>query len=410
MWVLLGQVASASASLVGVRLLTEFTRPEVFGEVNLWLGLALLGRDLFCMPLVQATLRFYAEVAGIGEVARLRQLVSRVLIWTTGLLVLVCLGGGAIYSFWNHGSYLVFAALAGLIIVDVVKNLEVSFLQAARRQRALAIVLGVEAWARPLLAIALISLAGLSSGVILLGYFVGSGGVLLALLAVLPREGCGTVVQPSPELDRRLGKEIWVYSWPLTFQAVIGWFNTLSDRYIVRGILGPQQVGYYIAALSPVSAPFLMVQGIIGTTLRPVYFAAASSGDTRLERKIFRHWVAATSGICALGVVFVILGRDWIAWLLLAEAYRGYARLMPLIAGGYAFYAVAQVCGERLFAHKRTDLIVLSYALGAVACVAITSVLVSLFGIWGAAVSCTLTFLMLLVIILLLSRRVTALR
>ncbi len=94
MWVLLGQVASASASLVGVRLLTEFTRPEVFGEVNLWLGLALLGRDLFCMPLVQATLRFYAEVAGIDEVARLRHLVSRVLVWTTGLLVLVCLGGG----------------------------------------------------------------------------------------------------------------------------------------------------------------------------------------------------------------------------------------------------------------------------------------------------------------------------
>ncbi len=157
--------------------------------------------------------------------------------------------------------------------------------------------------------------------------------------------------RPSPELDRRLGSEIWVYSWPLTFQAVIGWFNTLSDRYIVRGILGPQQVGYYIAALSPVSAPFLMVQGIIGTTLRPVYFAAASSGDTRLERKIFRHWVAATSGICALGVVLVILGRDWIAWLLLAE---GISRLRSphafdrggvcLLCGGASSVANVVVC------------------------------------------------------------------
>jgi O-antigen/teichoic acid export membrane protein len=161
--------------------------------------------------------------------------------------------------------------------------------------------------------------------------------------------------------------------------------------------MNADQVGLYVAALAPVGAPFLMSQGVVGVTLAPRYYAAVSSHDRRLETKIFRFWLAATAAICALGVVLVALLKDWIAFLLLAQRYRGGASLMPWIAGGYACYAVAQVFLERLFAYKRNDLTVLVYAVGAVASIVFATVLTRSFGLQGAALACTCSFFALLV-------------
>ncbi len=58
--------------LLGIRLLTEFVSPEVFGTVSLLIGIATLGSTLFCNPLLQAAMRFYPELAREGQVPRLR--------------------------------------------------------------------------------------------------------------------------------------------------------------------------------------------------------------------------------------------------------------------------------------------------------------------------------------------------
>ena len=66
-WVVIGQVGVALAMLIGVRLLTEFLSPDVYGTLALLMGLMALGRGLFCQPVLQlnclkwtgaATLRF----------------------------------------------------------------------------------------------------------------------------------------------------------------------------------------------------------------------------------------------------------------------------------------------------------------------------------------------------------------
>ena len=86
-WVLSGQIAAAMGVLVGVRLLTEFVPPEIYGVISLMLGIMTLGYNLFCFPTLQAVIRFYPDVVQAGSVGILRKTVRLLLLRNTGLLI-----------------------------------------------------------------------------------------------------------------------------------------------------------------------------------------------------------------------------------------------------------------------------------------------------------------------------------
>ncbi len=65
-WVFRGEIATAFAVLVGVRLLTEFLPSDVYGSISLILGITALGHSIYTYPLLHAysglsgtSLRFY---------------------------------------------------------------------------------------------------------------------------------------------------------------------------------------------------------------------------------------------------------------------------------------------------------------------------------------------------------------
>ncbi len=398
-WAAFGKVAAALGALVGIRLITEFVPREVYGAVSLLMGMVVLGTNFLVSPFLLAAQRFHPEAVLSDDVPGLRKIIVGILKRTVGVAMGVILLGGMVYCLVaSSASYFIFLLLAVYLAVQAMRSLETSLLSAARRQREFATWNAIEAWAMPLMVLLFVFLLGATTQSMLLGYLSAVGGVLLCFYLLPGRfEGMGNAKRGDGP-DNKLKSDIWRYALPIIPLAFVGWINSLSDRYIVGGMLGTAQVGIYAATYGLMSRPFSMVGGIMSQTLRPVYFQAVSAADKHLEKKILRTWITGVFSVCILGVVAVFFLRDWIALLLLAEEYRGGAILMPWIAAGIGFQVISQIFENVLFAFKRTKLILLIHSVGAAICVVSVYLLVGRFGLIGAAAACPVYYLCILII------------
>lgn len=386
---MIGQIATALGLLVGTRVLTELTPPQVFGVVVLLLGIYSFGRSVFCVSILQAAMRFHPEVARQGGLGRLHRTISRLLFRTMMVPVTAAIVGGLV-SVMRGGSFLPFLILAGLMGVDAARSHQVVRLVAARRQKAAALLDGAEALVRPGLFVVLILVLGAQAQTLLLAYLMASASVFLLARGRLRREAEGA--GPPDAGEASLAREVLSYALPLMPMAAVTWISNLSDRYILGGIVGEGQVGIYAAAYALMSTPFLMIQGFLDRTLTPPYFDAVASGNERSEHRVFRTLLWATVGLCGTGVLLVVVLKSWIGSILLAEPYRESIPLMPWIALGNALLATEYCLAKHRYAHKQTRDILLVQVVGALAALATTLPLVSAHGARGAAIACPIYF------------------
>ncbi len=394
-WSAFGKITTALGTLIGVRLLTEFVPKEIYGKICLLIGIATLGSNLFAYPLISAAQRFHPEMALSGNVQQLRRTIVYILKYTVSTLAsLILLGGLFLQS--DALSYWVFVALAAFLVVQVMRNLEMGFLIAARRQKEVAIWSISEAWLKPAFAVLLVILLGDTPQSVLLGYFAAFGCILLCFhLLPVSVEGSNSSKVPI-ETDTELTANIRRYAMPLLPLALVAWISSLSDRYIISGMLGIGQVGLYAAGYGLISMPFLMAGEIIGQTLRPPYYQTVSAGNITLEKKLLRTQLSVTVLVCAAGVVAVFFLRNLIATLLLAEEYRSAVSLMPWIAAGITLQIIAQIFEGVLIAYKRTGFLLMVHSLGAVICVLSVYILIRRFNLIGAAMACPIYYLSML--------------
>jgi O-antigen/teichoic acid export membrane protein len=397
-WVLVGQVTTAAAMLLGIRLLTGLTDPSVYGTVNLLLGVGALGKSIFVGPLFQAILRFHAPT---GDDAAVRH-TSAKLIATSGIrLVLLLLAGGAVYSAglaWfgsaasgEQSAWAIaggFALLGLLTAAEIPVQFEVCILSAQRRQRAMALVTSIASILRPTAAVLAVVAMGAGVMRLMFGYLIGAAIVLAVTLVVIRpggRRGQTDATPPAP--DPTLARDMWRYAAPLLLVALLAWITHMSGRYLIGMMLDLRSAGIYVATYGLVSFPFLMAGQITELTLRPVYFAAVSAGDAQAERRVYRAWLWLTVAIVAVGVILFTLLRNQIAAVLLAEEYRVGAALMPWIALGYAAVAIESVYERQCYAYKKTSGVLLVQIITTVACVVSGIVLIGRYGLMGAAVA-----------------------
>jgi O-antigen/teichoic acid export membrane protein len=403
-WVVFGQAVSAAAMFIGTRMLTEFVAPSVFGAVSLLVGVVTFGTATFCVPQLHAASRFYPELAPKGQVLALRRTIGHSLRWTTGLLVVLVLIGGAVVAAFSAVSYWAFVLLAGLLVSEVFRTLETNILSAARRQREYAIWTATENCFRPFLAVIFVWLLGAKPQSILLGYLLATLGILaLYHIRFERRDSTDELCRP---IDRsKLSIQVWQYALPLMPLALVSWITSLGDRYLIGGTLGLEAVGLYAAAygltsrlLSTFPGAFLLL------TLRPIYFQAASENNRELERKALRIWFAALVTLSLLLVLVVtVTGKVVVEWLL-APSYHSCWTLMPILAAGFAMMGWSQVFNTVSLAHKNSKNVLYSESgAAAVMVVCIVPATISL-GLAGAALATCMSYFVQLILSYLLAR------
>lgn len=396
-WAAFGQIASAIGLIAGIRLLTEFIPPVVYGNVTILLGLGAFCYSIFHAPLFHASLRFYSDAQKRGQVGLLRSTIFELAHKTLLPIALLFVVVGVSYGLYAGTSWWFGILLAAILIVDVYKNLETALLNAARRQRECALWSVAETWGRPICAIILVSHFQASAGLILLGYLCASLPIYCYFRLTGKLEGGEELLTGSDRRDVLL-KEIYRYALPLVPSALISGIYSLSDKYIVGGMLGLEQVGIFAAVSGLMARPFIIMCGIIEQSLRPLYFervvAEKGSGEG-----ILRRWLLLASGICAAGLFLVIALRSQVVNILLAPEYRSSVDLIPWLAVGYACYAISFIYENVFHAYNKTFAILKINIAMAILTVAVTMLLTYKYRLLGASVSVTIVYMLRLIIL-----------
>jgi O-antigen/teichoic acid export membrane protein len=384
-WIIAAQISGVIGVLIGTRLLTEVVTPTTFGTVNLVVGLAALFSSFFCQPLLQAVLRFYPEMQSKNCISEFRIHITESLYKGALGLVLLILVCGALASAYIAEAFLVAVLMSALVIVEVAKTNEAAWLNAARRQRVYATLGMLDAWLRPMVAVAFVFLVNDSVASILAGYIAASVLIVGWLWIFVEREGTHTTSNPGgPPMWSPM--EIRRFARPLIPISLIAWISSQSDRYFIAALIGMDKAGIYAATYGLVSRPFLVLGTSVEQTLRPLYYTAVSRSEGLTAERAFRFWLFVTGSLCAVTLIVIVTFAGEIAGLFLGKEFRGGTELMPWIATGYALLATSYVFEQKSFAAKNTKAVLRIRLIGAISALLIVPFAVRFFGIFGACI------------------------
>lgn len=372
-WIGLGTVLAAAGTVLGLRLVTEVAAPDVFGALVVANGILALCTGVALQPVAQAALRFYPDLERTGDAETLRDVMGgESLRRIAGLVPLVALLALFVQHYVHGLSVAAWCALLATLLVEPLRTIELVLRNASGDQAGYALLVAIDATARPLGAAGCAWLYGSSLEALLLGQLLAAACVLAFFTTRLPRPKIAAGPSWRPEFR--------AYGAPLTWIALLSWMLSLVDRYVVAWLLGTTSAGIYAAVYGVVSRPMLILGGIVEATLRQRLYAAVARGDTRHKARVERSWLALNIGIgLAIGAALVALA-EWIVAIVLAEAYRGptLPLILPLALGHVPVLAYQAVI-RRLYAAGRTRQVLLADGAGA-GCAAGGAVLGTLLG------------------------------
>lgn len=385
-WVFFGQAVSAVATLVGLRLITEAVPPAVYGTVALALGVVALAQGLAVGPLMQAVLRYYPEAASGGREADLRRATANAL-RSPLLIASGALAASAISWAWVQPQHRWLAMLTlALFVAETARSVQITFLNAARHQRAMALLVVADAWLRPMSAVAFVWALGPSGAAVMAGYVLGAALPLVVYWVTLQRRGApfaATAGRPAEIGD--LARQLRAYAWPLTALPLIGWISGQADRYLLGAMAGLAAAGSYAALYGLASKPFLMLSASVELVLRQPFYAHLTAADRRGARRTLAAWVGSVVATALVLALALLLFHAQIAGWLLAADYRAHSALMAWIGAGYVLLAAAQVLERVCYACHDTRGVLGVQTVGAILSVVVAAPLVWQYGIEGAA-------------------------
>ena len=401
-WVSIGQIGSAAGTLIGIRILTEYVDPKLFGAVTLIVGLVALALGTLTSPVMQAALKFYPEYSD-GRIVELRSTVHDILIKRSAIFLSLIALATPLGVFYFHIEVSLILLCALLLIVDSMRSFEMAMLNAARKHTAYALISVGEAWGRPIAAGLAVYIMGADVKSILMAYAIITGSILLCFYIVAKPHT--EAIEGAKMNDKKTLKNlIHQYSLPLVPMSALGWMNGVGDRYLIGALLGLEQAGIYAAVYGLMSRPFLISSGIVELTLRPLYNKFVAQGKDNDARNLLVKWLLSVALITGAGFAVIALFDDLLIDILLAEKYRSGVTLMLWIAAGYVFLALTDVFVKVCYAYGFTRRILVVQVIGAVLSMVSAVVGIKLFGLLGAAMAVPAYFGVMLIITIIASK------
>ncbi len=384
----LTQLLTAVGQLVGIRILTEILPPGIFGKLALLLGVVALGMSLLMNPTMQALLRYfpayYEQKPYLLKCVIFNRIKKTLLISLPFILPLVFLG---ITKEWFE--YKEVILLLVLMLVDGMKSYQTTMLNAEMKHRLYGYWQASEAWARPIVAYIAVTFFSVNISTVLLAYIF----ISLLLYFVFYKNLAKNVQKKISQTEYvELFEKFRSYSKPLIPLAIIGWISGMADRYMIGGFLSLKDVGMYAAIYALASRPMLMLSSIPEISIRPLYYAAVSSHDTKLANKYLFVWFLIVAFFAIVLILFLLYFHELIAKLLLASEFREASYLMPWIGLGYGMLALSHITTRVCYAYDATWSVFLIELSGAMLVLLVGMPLVYSFGLLGAAISIPIYF------------------
>ena len=394
------QAIPAIAGFLVLPILARKLAPTELGVLAISQTLVTFGWTASGSWLILSIVREYPVSRQRDEVARFALTLRRATAWF-GLFflafVLLLAASTSVSSAVSENLFLIAAATLGLSV----QNIAVSLFAASLRPRAYAIVEVLARTGGIALGVALVfnghNVQGYLLGLALASLCVG----LVGLAAAWPRPS-STNVERSHVVD-------WLgYGVPAGLAGLTLWGLFFADRYLLAALEDTGAVGVYtvgnVIGDKSVSIPVLA----FFTAASPLLVTAYEQRGRAEVERLMRAYTRVILLICVPIVAYLNATSGILVPLLAGTTYYYDAvPVVPVVAAGTLFYALALVGTTGLIVAKRTKPLVLAAGFALAVNIVANLVLIPPFGIMGAAVATPIGMLAYLAATATLSRRHT---
>jgi O-antigen/teichoic acid export membrane protein len=387
----LGGIANQAVAILLVPIYARQLGPSgvgVTGVLNATMSLSLM---LVGLALPQAFFRWYLrEATTRGERAR-------VLSTVLGIRLAASLAGAALVLLaaipfttllYDGAHLLVFLLLAPIVLFDSFNTIPLSVLRAERRPRDYVMISLARAVLGTVLILSLVMVAGMG----VLGVAAGAA-IAAGLSAVIGAWSLIRMGSARPGLDLALARPMLGFAIPLVPAGIAAWTLNLSDRPLLQALTGDTTaVGVYTLGYTAglvinalVIQPFALAWGAAHWEI-----SRADDAPPTFAR-VLTWFVALAAGVALL---LGSLGTDAIR-MLAGPAFESSRYIVPFSAFAYVLYGAHTIVASGLSIVGRSKLVALTMAAAAIVAVVLNLALIPVLGIFGAAISTAVGYLVL---------------
>lgn len=275
--------------------------------------------------------------------------------------------------------------------------------QAAQDFKSLNAVLLLQPIVALLIAVALVAADSESIQSFLIGYLVS---LLISILwgwlklrKVLAKNR--PIANSQPMIKKLLN-----FGYKTHLGTVMAFLNNRLDLLIVNALIGPAAAGLYVVAVQIVEKVWLVSKSV-STVLLPRLSELSKDEEKRKElTPLVSRWVLLISLMLCLGLL--LCGHYLIIWVF-GEAYEPSFVPLAYLLPGIIFGAAARVLGNDISARGRPEINFYLSLLALVLNVVLNLTLIPLFGLAGAAIATSVTYILSFMLRLVVHKRFTGL-
>jgi O-antigen/teichoic acid export membrane protein len=370
----------------------------IAGVLNSTISLSLMFVGL---ALPQAFFRWYLREA-VTDRDR-----ARVLGTTLGVRLAASLAGFALVllasipitgALYGGEHLLVFALAAPIVMFDSFNAIPLSFLRAERKPRDYVAI----SISRAVLGTVLILSFVVAARMGVVGVALG-GAIAAAFSAVIGTWALARTGAIRVQLDWQLARAMTRFALPLVPAAMAGWVLNLSDRPLLqaitgdRGLVGIYTMGYTAGLVINALAiqPFTLAWGA-------AYWEVSRGDDAaRVFARALTWFLAIAAGVALL---LSGLGTDALR-ILVGPAFEESRFIVPFSAFAYVLYGAYTVGASGLSVVGRSGLVASTMGIAAVTTLVLNLLLIPIIGMYGAALSTLVGYLVLAIVASAVSQR-----
>ena len=392
-WIFIGQILSALAMFISLRVWTEYLQPSQFGLMGLLVGFSSILAGIISSPITQATLVGYAAHSKNSMKYHFRAISYRLLIKYTMITSLCALILGFPLSLLFKIHWMTPFLIIGLFLVESRRNFELNFFAAARRQREVAILMIGDPWFRLVFIwVALLYFKPSAYSAIIGSLF---GGIVFLLIAriFLAFEAHPGIVPQDDNLIASLSREIMNIAKPLFPSVILQNITEMSNRYIIGASIGLGSAGLFIVSYGLVKRPYGILSSVTDLTMRP--FVCETIADCNIKRTLQarKFWLFTGTFFAVLGVPLFYLLRNLIVEVLLSPSYKSTSELLPLIAFAVMLYNISHIYDGFSLTIENSKAVLTNNIIGSFTNIILTSLFCFFFGIIGAVWALIIAYL-----------------
>lgn len=351
-WIVIGQIGSAVAGILGVKLLTNVLGPGEFGKLSLANTIAALVATNFLFgPLGQGLMRFWAISKSQGRLKVFYAVSNQLKQYSFGMSISAATVLVMAVAFIKGIEWAaLFAAAAAVGILGGWLGLRVSIFTAARNRPLMASLNIGKALFRPLIAACFVLLMFASAFWAMVGYLAAE--ILVLSLAErsylnLASDTSTPVSVSDNSLTTEIRKDIISFSWPFAVWGSFGWMHMSCDKWALQAFHGTEVVGAFTVVSQLAIYPLLLGSGLLNTLIVPVAYNRA--GDLRQHQDVMSAYklIAFISSAYVLGVLLLV----WLYFMFHYDLvlsisnvqFAEFSFLLPWLAGVWGLFYLGQI-------------------------------------------------------------------